>query len=347
MAQRLVRAKRKIRQAGISLRPPGAADRAERLDTVLRVVYLVFTQGHRATAGQDLIRGELCDQAVGLARVLAALMPGEPEVAGLLALLLLTDARRGARIGDGGDLVLLADQDRTRWDRAKIAEGDRLLEAGAAGPPSGALPAARRDRRLPFVRRDGRGDRLAADRRPVRAAHPLRADARGRGEPGCRGGDGRGTRGGARGARRRGRTSPAGALAAVAHRPGRTPAPPRPRDRGGAGLPGRAAAGPPGRGSTRSSRAASGTWPPAADGAEQGSRVQFSRLRARCPWRPSLCGRFLLWEQQKSPTFGGGPRGWWGCRGSGAALWRGRASRQAIPGRPACQEGNVRPGCQY
>jgi RNA polymerase sigma-70 factor (ECF subfamily) len=135
MAQRLVRAKRKIRQAGISLRPPGAADRAERLGTVLRVVYLVFTQGHRATVGQDLIRGELCDQAVGLARMLAALMPDEPEVAGLLALLLLTDARRGARIGDGGDLVLLADQDRTRWDRAKIAEGDRLLER--------ALPARR------------------------------------------------------------------------------------------------------------------------------------------------------------------------------------------------------------
>jgi RNA polymerase sigma-70 factor (ECF subfamily) len=135
MAQRLVRAKRKIRQAGISLRPPGPADRAERLGTVLRVVYLVFTQGHRAAGGQDLIRGELCDQAIGLARVLAGLIPDEPEVAGLLALLLLTDARRGARIGDGGDLVLLADQDRTRWDQAKIAEGERLLER--------ALPARR------------------------------------------------------------------------------------------------------------------------------------------------------------------------------------------------------------
>jgi RNA polymerase sigma-70 factor (ECF subfamily) len=128
MAQRLVRAKRKIRQAGISLRPPGPADMAERLGTVLRVVYLVFTQGHMAAAGEDLIRGDLCDQAVGLARALAVLMPGEPEVTGLLALLLLTDARRGARIGADGDLVLLADQDRGRWDRAKIAEGDQLLE---------------------------------------------------------------------------------------------------------------------------------------------------------------------------------------------------------------------------
>ena len=132
MAQRLARAKRKIRQAGISLRPPGPADRAERLGPVLRVVYLVFTQGHRAAAGRDLIRGDLCDQATGLARVLAVLMPGEPEVTGLLALLLLTDARRGARIGDDGDLVLLADQDRTRWEHAKIAEGERLLERALA-----------------------------------------------------------------------------------------------------------------------------------------------------------------------------------------------------------------------
>ena len=129
MAQRLVRAKRKIRQAGISLRPPGAAGMAERLGTVLRVVYLVFTQGHMAAAGEDLIRGDLCDQAIRLARALAALVPGEPEVTGLLALLLLTDARRGARIGADGDLILLADQDRGRWDRAKIAEGDHLLEA--------------------------------------------------------------------------------------------------------------------------------------------------------------------------------------------------------------------------
>ena len=129
MAQRLVRAKRKIRQAGISLRMPGPPGLAERLDAVLRVVYLVFTRGHMAAGGPDLVRGELCDQAIGLARTLAALLPGEPEVTGLLALLLLTDARRGARTGADGQLIVLPDQDRTQWDRAQIAEGERLLEA--------------------------------------------------------------------------------------------------------------------------------------------------------------------------------------------------------------------------
>jgi RNA polymerase sigma-70 factor, ECF subfamily len=123
MAQRLVRAKRKIRQARITFGVPGPDDLAVRLGSVLRVVYLVFTQGHMATAGEQLIRGGLCDQAVRLARALAALLPDEPEVTGLLALLLLTDARRGARSRDTGDVILLEDQDRLRWDRDMIAEG--------------------------------------------------------------------------------------------------------------------------------------------------------------------------------------------------------------------------------
>jgi RNA polymerase sigma-70 factor (ECF subfamily) len=128
MAQRLVRAKRKIRQAGIGFRVPGPEDLPARLSAVLRVVYLVFTEGHLATRGDTLIRGDLCDQAIRLARALAALLPGEPEVTGLLALLLLTDARRDARLTPDGEPVLLADQDRGRWDRAMIAEGEALVE---------------------------------------------------------------------------------------------------------------------------------------------------------------------------------------------------------------------------
>ena len=138
MAQRLVRAKRKIRQAAIPLTVPGPDALAGRLNAVLRVVYLVFTQGHRAADGPGLIRTDLCDQAIRLARQLHATMPAEPEVSGLLALLLLTDARRTARTRADGSLVLLADQDRSRWDARQIAEGEALLESalrsGRPGP---------------------------------------------------------------------------------------------------------------------------------------------------------------------------------------------------------------------
>ncbi|MEP7024806.1 MAG: DUF6596 domain-containing protein, partial [Actinomycetota bacterium] len=138
MAQRLVRAKAKIRDARIPYRIPAEADLPGRLRSVLAVIYLIFSEGHTASSGEQLIREDLCAEAIRLGRLLAELMPDEPEVAGLLALMLLVESRRPARTTAGGDLVRLADQDRGRWDRALIGEGQaivrRCLRRNQPGP---------------------------------------------------------------------------------------------------------------------------------------------------------------------------------------------------------------------
>jgi RNA polymerase sigma-70 factor, ECF subfamily len=127
MAQRIARAKNKIRDAHIPYRIPSATDLPARLRSVLAVVYLVFNEGYTASSGDNLSRSDLSAEAIRLGRLLLGLMPEEPEVMGLVALMLFSESRRGARTSAGGDLVLLADQDRSRWDRALIIEGQALL----------------------------------------------------------------------------------------------------------------------------------------------------------------------------------------------------------------------------
>ncbi|MEU5904052.1 DUF6596 domain-containing protein [Micromonospora sp. NPDC047467] len=137
MSQRIRRAKQRIEAAGARFTMPAPGERAERLRTVLRVLYLIFNEGYTASSGPDLHRAELTGEAIRLARILRGLLPDDGEAAGLLALMLLTDAHRAARVGPDGELVPLAEQDRTRWDAAAIEEGIALITEALTWSPPG------------------------------------------------------------------------------------------------------------------------------------------------------------------------------------------------------------------
>ena len=188
LAQRIVRAKTKIRQARIPYRVPDPAELPERLGAVLRVIYLVFNEGYAASSGGTLTRHDLSGEAIRLGRLLYELLP-EPEAAGLLALMLLHDSRRAARTSPAGELILLDDQDRSLWNRDQIGEGLRLVERALSsrqfGPYAHSGGDCGRSRRGAGCG----GDRLGRDRRPLRLVDSGGAVSRDRIEPGGGGRD--------------------------------------------------------------------------------------------------------------------------------------------------------------
>ena len=188
MGQRIFRAKQKVAHAVIPFRVPPAHLLPDRLPAVLHVLYLLFNEGY--SDQQDKAR--LSTEAIRLARVLASLMPDEPEAQGLLALMLLQEARQATRLDADGELVTLEHQDRSRWDRDRIDEGHRDPGACAAPSPRGTVPDPGGDRSVPRDRAVPRGDGLAADRRALRSAAAGAPEPVGRPEQGCRGGDGSG-----------------------------------------------------------------------------------------------------------------------------------------------------------
>ncbi|MET9268046.1 DUF6596 domain-containing protein [Amycolatopsis sp. NPDC004079] len=209
MTRRISRAKRTVQDSGVPFRMPPEEARRERLDAVLHVLYLIFTEGYSATSGPDLHRGDLVAEAIRLAEMTAALLPDDSEAAGLLALMLLTDARSPARVTEQGELVPLHEQDRTQWKADSIRRGVELVTAALPRGPVGPYQLQAADRGGPRRGTRRGGDRLAADRRALPAAAQGFGESGREGEPRRRGRDGGRAGGGARTACGAGQPRPA------------------------------------------------------------------------------------------------------------------------------------------